>query len=650
MRYLRFLFLIIFGVDTGVQAQPRHSTVYKLGGTARVPSEWKRVSRAPGSLVVQVSIGLVQDGFQDLEKRLFEVSDPLNERYGKHLSAAEVGDLVRPSKTAKKSVLAWLHQICELNVANLHTSPAGDWLYLSLKVSDLERLLQTEYFTYHSERLKQTIIRTPKWSVPRHLHAHIQMVEPSTAFNRPGLAIWRNGAPDPEWEQKGRMPTYEELIEEDHLERGKIIVPSIDEVPSNPGVREACNRLAISPLCLRVLYGTLGYRVQTKTGNSVGIVNFLGETANRSDVELFLQHYRPDVTAAYDFKVQIVAGGEDQQTPKTVDQMAHHKGMEGALDTQIVLGVGGTVPLTTYNVGGQPPFQPVMHDADSVRNTNEPYLTWLKYMRTLADEDLPSVVSISYAEDEKTVPPEYAKRVCAEFAQLGLRGVSILVASGDFGVGNDSGHCYRERSGDGKQMAGFMPSFPASCPYVTTVGATRFLEPEIVAFDARTGFSTGGGFSDLFPQPEYQRAAVNRYLEHLGDQFAGLFDPAGRAYPDVSAQGYHYVVMYNGSAEMQDGTSASTPTVAAVVSLINDALVAEGRPKLGFLNPWIYSTGYRGFTDVTQGSNLGCNTTGFPAADGWDPATGFGSPWFPVLKNLALARQFRSTRPWYYIN
>lgn len=77
---------------------------------------------------------------------------------------------------------------------------------------------------------------------------------------------------------------------------------------------------------------------------------------------------------------------------------------------------------------------------------------------------------------------------------------------------------------------------------------------------------------------------------------------------------------------MQDGTSASTPAVAAVIALINDALAAKGRPPLGFLNPWIYATGHQGFTDVTQGSNLGCNTTGFSAEEGWDPATGFGTP------------------------
>jgi hypothetical protein len=53
--------------------------------------------------------------------------------------------------------------------------------------------------------------------------------------------------------------------------------------------------------------------------------------------------------------------------------------------------------------------------------------------------------------------------------------------------------------------------------------------------------------------------------------------------------------------------------------------VAAGKKSLGFLNPLIYSAqGQAAFTDITTGSNPGCGTKGFPASDGWDPATGMG--------------------------
>ena len=72
--------------------------------------------------------------------------------------------------------------------------------------------------------------------------------------------------------------------------------------------------------------------------------------------------------------------------------------------------------------------------------------------------------------------------------------------------------------------------------------------------------------------------------------------------------------------------SAATPTAASVIALVNDALLAAGKPVLGFMNPWLYSEGYKAFTDVTNGSAMGCNTTGFPAQVGWDAVTGFGTP------------------------
>ena len=212
------------------------------------------------------------------------------------------------------------------------------------------------------------------------------------------------------------------------------------------------------------------------------------------------------------------------------------------------------------------------------------------------------------------MPYAYAKRVCNGFAQLGARGVTVLVVSGDFGVG-ETGSCV---SNDGKGTRSFLPSYPGTCPYVTTVGATRNIDPEVVAWDEKNGFVTGGGFSNYFTRPSYQAQAVSTYIEGLGSLHEGMYNRSGRGYPDVATQGYHYIGVWNGTREglVFDGTSASAPTMASIVALVNDALIAEGRPPLGFLNPWLYSQGFRAFTDITQGSTKGCNTSGFPAKVG----------------------------------
>lgn len=56
-----------------------------------------------------------------------------------------------------------------------------------------------------------------------------------------------------------------------------------------------------------------------------------------------------------------------------------------------------------------------------------------------------------------------------------------------------------------------------SCPYVTTVGATTQIQPEVAAA------LSGGGFSQMFPTPSYQAEAVSKYLKGLGSLYAGLY-------------------------------------------------------------------------------------------------------------------------------
>ena len=64
------------------------------------------------------------------------------------------------------------------------------------------------------------------------------------------------------------------------------------------------------------------------------------------------------------------------------------------------------------------------------------------------------------------------------------------------------------------------------------------------------------------------------------------------------------------------GTSCAAPTFAGVVTLLNDLRLAAGKSTLGYLNPLLYSNPSM-LTDITQGTNPGCNTNGFEAAPGW---------------------------------
>lgn len=62
------------------------------------------------------------------------------------------------------------------------------------------------------------------------------------------------------------------------------------------------------------------------------------------------------------------------------------------------------------------------------------------------------------------VPISYALRVCAQFAQLGARGVSVIFSSGDYGVGDGNSDPETQEciTNDGRNVTRFIPVFPAS--------------------------------------------------------------------------------------------------------------------------------------------------------------------------------------------
>ena len=182
-------------------------------------------------------------------------------------------------------------------------------------------------------------------------------------------------------------------------------------------------------------------------------------------------------------------------------------------------------------------------------------------------------------------PPATLRRLCS-----GLLGVSILIASGDSGV-------YNRMAWSGLPFFGeFHPSFPACLPAVTAVGATK-LEAD-GSEDSGVSFS-GGGFSPskYFTRANatWQDAAVEAYLSS-GVKLPAQrkWDRNGRGIPDVSAVGVNFQVVTDGVVHGASGTSASTPSVAGIFSLLNDARMSAGKRPLGFLNPFIYKARTRG--------------------------------------------------------
>ncbi len=198
--------------------------------------------------------------------------------------------------------------------------------------------------------------------------------------------------------------------------------------------------------------------------------------------------------------------------------------------------------------------------------------------------------------------------------------------------------------------------WPTPSPWVTVVGGTQFLataedpQAEVVCSGATGGeITSGGGFAgpafsqDLFSTPAWQKTAVERYLaDNNQSTFAAFptaagtpgWNPTGRAYPDIAAYGALFpIVDVDGEISATAGTSLSAPMAVALFSLANQALMRDGYDTIGYANPMLYWMGENctdAFNDITIG-DITANREGdeclfgFPAAPGWDAATGFGS-------------------------
>ena len=602
---------------------------YVVKETHFVPKEWQKQDRAHGGETISLQIGLKQGKFEELDRHLHEgkhyakhtmnkfvltkvVSDPDHSRYGQHLSAEEVDELVRPTSQTHDLVHDWLQEN-GIELENLSYSTAKDWIIVHLPIEQVEKLIDTEYHNYkHHDG--SVVARATSWSLPSHLHDHIDTIQPTTSFFR----------------AEKNIATYIE---------GGAEIPQGYKTPSNQTIAAVCNATSVTPQCFETLYQTKDYKPKALDKNNIAFNNFLAEVPIRPDGKLFLQKYRPElVEQAARFSQISIDNGPVQDGPLTANQTAEGKSREANLDFQAIAGISKNTPIISYSTGGEPPFIP---DITTPTNTNEPYLIWVNYL--LAQKDLPKIVSTSYGDSEQTVPRSYAERVCKQFAQAGARGTTLFFSSGDSGLGGTD-KCY---TNDGKNTYQFNPNFPASCPYVTAVGATMNFAPEEAVFrpsrNTSAGFrdfyAGGSGFSNYFDRPTWQGNMVPQYIKGLKGLYDGLYNKKGRAYPDLAAQGLYFAYVWNGTEGTISGTSASAPLTAGIFSLFNDALIASGKPVLGWLNPWLYKKGYKGLNDILKGSSHGCNVDGFPVTEGWDPVTGWGTPNFPKLLKAAGAKE-----------
>ncbi|KAF8334639.1 peptidase S8/S53 domain-containing protein [Cantharellus anzutake] len=591
------------------------TSVSNIRRTFSPSPSWMVHSAPPPDYPFTLRFALRQGNFPSLEKKLLDITNPLSPRWRQHLAKQEVEDFMRPTNATLRAVDAFLSSY-GIDLHAVHRSPALDWISVNVTVSKAEAILKTTYMLYSNVYSGKMLLRCASYDLPNEVHPHIDTIQPTNYFGPPGEresdSFRRDGL--------GRSCT-QHCVDPLHLASPHLAMARYSVKP----VRRRSQPGSVDPQYLMSVYGFMNY-TPSSNRNQIAVVDFLGDRFNLDDMKSFWTKFAPYAMNSTP-SIENVNGGSYPQYPGSGTY-------EGNLDFQYVSAL--TVSMWQNYSWNRPAAE--MYCLPQVSNKNR-YDVLLSSLLAKKDRALPTTISISYADDENSIPIDYATRICQMYAELGVRGVSVLHATGDHGVGGTTPYSCQNTGGI------FVPSFPSSCPYVTAVGATRSW-PEVAA-----DFS-GGGFSNYFVRPSYQDEAVSYYTSRMNGRFQGKYNDQGRAYPDISALGMTYQCIFNGTFFAFEGTSASTPTVAAIVSHLNDmTLVKQGKP-LGFLNPLLYYLRGRGMNDITDGGNLGCNTAGFEATDGWDPVTGWGkrnqslsnwiqhyitqtgSPDFPSLANI----------------
>lgn len=242
---VRFHYYAVLGLSALAQAAPHASkkrAPLVKSGIAQVPQDWVLHRTPPAHHPIKLRIGLPQSNFPELQRTLFEVSDPSHSRYGAHLSKEEVEALISPHPESLDVVDEWLASH-GFDIDALERSPANDWITVVVPVHQAESMLNTKYHVYKHEHSGAEIVRTQSYSLPEYLHPHIDVIQPTTMFG--------NGM------------------------RPRKVISHVNKLmkATDTNATDCANRVTVK--CLQDLYNTTGYTPKATDKNTLGITGYV---------------------------------------------------------------------------------------------------------------------------------------------------------------------------------------------------------------------------------------------------------------------------------------------------------------------------------------------------------------------------------------
>jgi tripeptidyl-peptidase-1 len=556
---------------------------------------YRRLHRAHPSITHTVKVATKLNNLDTLEEVFHRVSDPSHEDYGKHWTKEEIGHLIK-NEVASSAIIAYFEgEGCTVKGRSL----LDEILLIEGRVEVWERILSTEFFEFEEiqevsaqseisgDRETSTIIRATEYSLPSSLDAHIMSI-----FDVVDIPL------------KIADVTSESQILPEVL--GDVIHSLSSTTRTVSGY--------VTPALL-----TQQYRIRSNVGStktSQGIYMPKGKTMSPTDLTSFQQAFTVPVqgiTAA-----STTAGGVSNDACSTTSTTSSCS--DGNLVSQYLEAMAWYVPTTYF-------YNP----NDSEKNH---YQDVVMYLTSLVNP--PKVLVLPTINTyEADVSPTYILAFNYLAIQLGVMGVTLIVSAGNDGAPSS-------RINGKPSICAYTPLFPASSPYVLTVGATQGPEvgsSEVTAQRSSDGtsvpFTTGGGFSLRNPRPAWQNNAVSSYITTVRgttNQPSIGYSTSGRGYPDISAMGNKYLIRTGSILTSVSTTAASTAVIAGMISLINSGRQGLGKSSMGFTNPFLYSSSASSLfiNDIQSGHNKctssgTCCREGFTAVSGWDPVSGLGS-------------------------
>jgi tripeptidyl-peptidase-1 len=618
-------------------------------------AKWIKGPRSNPSATIQLRISLTHKEDHGGENKLVELSDPESSHFGQYLTAQEVISSFSPGLEVVSNVTAWI-QTVGIPRAKIRRSSCKGHIFVNATIQEAEKLLNAEYHQYTHKQTGRVHIGCEHYSIPETVDSLVDFVAPtvctplSPTVNTPiSPKTW--GSIRLPSRLQGRPGPSERLAEP---------FPGILRRQAlNATLKVDCAKFT-TPDCLRQLYNIpLGGEVHPN--NTFGIFQPSWSTWLPDDMDKFFSQFQPSLVGQRPI-VEAIDGGYMQAV--VIDSMFN---LEPNLDFQYAMAIAYPQPVINLQVGDMylggnlnnllasfdshycgaldpdiDPMYPDLEQEDGYNSTD------------CGNHVAPNVISISYAYDEAEFPAKYLRRQCLEYLKLGLMGVTVVTATGDFGPAGGDRVCLNPetKTPDPDSEQGlFNPKFPASCPWVTAVGGTQrasmsdsnMSDREEVLYHRRVAnhtSSSGGGFSNVFGAPWFQLPHTSTYLwrerKHISEM-KGRFDSGGRGTPDVSALASEYLAVIEGKTMRIHGTSASTPVWASMISRINNERMLAGKGSVGFINPTLYLYSRQWANDVDSGHSSGCGfEEAFGAVKGWDAGTGLGSAQYDKLRRVFM--------------